>query len=444
MEVSRFPSFLSSAFSALVFFLDARIQSLTVRIFRGMFLAQDQRRTASRWFRAAGIRRKYKSAYRHLAAVGRESLSMSTAVGRLVLKHPAAQSEKIVIALDDTLTKRYGPKVEGAGIHHNPTPGPIGQLLEYGQNFVVAALLAWHPLHGIIGLPLRAQLYVRQKEVATLPRKYQWKFRTKLQLAVEILQWLSKSLFSPGKAVWIVADGGYAKKPILRACRQLNFTLISRLRKDAALYELPSPSQGRGRPRKYGEKRIDLAKRAAHARGWSSASLQLYGRPEVKTYKSFLATWKSAEGVIRVVLVKEKKGWIAFFSTNPEATVAQILETVASRNAIEQVFKDVKEVWRAGQQQLRNLHANIGAFHMNLWMMTLTELWAWNQPQRKLVDRADRPWDNQPRRPSHNDRRKSLLKLILQEEFRALPQNGPGTRKYKKAVKRLFQIACSA
>ncbi|QVL33804.1 hypothetical protein KIH39_07820 [Telmatocola sphagniphila] len=81
---------------------------------------------------------------------------------------------------------------------------------------------------------------------------------------------------------------------------------------------------------------------------------------------------------------------------------------------------------------------------MNLWMMTLTELWAWNQPQRKLVDRADRPWDNQPRRPSHNDRRKSLLKLILQEEFRALPQSGPGTRKYKKAVKRLFLMACSA
>jgi hypothetical protein len=29
-----------------------------------------------------------------------------------------------LFALDDTPTKRYGRRVEGAGIHHNPTPGP--------------------------------------------------------------------------------------------------------------------------------------------------------------------------------------------------------------------------------------------------------------------------------------------------------------------------------
>jgi hypothetical protein len=32
--------------------------------------------------------------------------------------------ERFLFALDDTPTKRYGPHVEGAGIHHNPTPGP--------------------------------------------------------------------------------------------------------------------------------------------------------------------------------------------------------------------------------------------------------------------------------------------------------------------------------
>jgi hypothetical protein len=33
----------------------------------------------------------------------------------------AAQQTRIRFALDDTPSKRYGPHVEGAGVHHNPT-----------------------------------------------------------------------------------------------------------------------------------------------------------------------------------------------------------------------------------------------------------------------------------------------------------------------------------
>jgi hypothetical protein len=32
--------------------------------------------------------------------------------------------DRMLLALDDTPTQRYGPLVEGAGVHHNPTPGP--------------------------------------------------------------------------------------------------------------------------------------------------------------------------------------------------------------------------------------------------------------------------------------------------------------------------------
>jgi hypothetical protein len=31
---------------------------------------------------------------------------------------------------------------------------------------------------------------------------------------------------------------------------------------------------------------------------------------------------------------------------------------------MEQTFKDSKEVWGAGQQRVRNLHANVGAFNL--------------------------------------------------------------------------------
>jgi len=32
--------------------------------------------------------------------------------------------DRLLVVLDDTPTKRYGPHVEGADIHRNPTPGP--------------------------------------------------------------------------------------------------------------------------------------------------------------------------------------------------------------------------------------------------------------------------------------------------------------------------------
>ena len=76
-------------------------------------------------------------------------------------------------------------------------------------------------------------------------------------------------------------------------------------------------------------------------------------------------------------------------------TVAEILEAVADRSAIEQNFHDIKEVHGAGQQQLRNYWANIAAYHLILWLHTLIEVWSWHKPKEELVDRSASPWDDE-------------------------------------------------
>ena len=87
---------------------------------------------------------------------------------------------------------------------------------------------------------------------------------------------------------------------------------------------------------------------------------------------------------------------------------------------------------------LHPIHANIGAWHMNLWAYTMVEMWAWDQPESKLVNRKASPWDYEPRRPSHLDRRKALLSDCLANEFRAA-QTGTGQRqKLRNLAKRLF------
>jgi hypothetical protein len=198
--------------------------------------------------------------------------------------------------------------------------------------------------------------------------------------------------------------------------------LSAALRKDAALFDVPPPKKSgqRGRPRKYGAHRIDLAKRAGQRRGWQTIACTLYGETVPKTYKTFLASYRPAGGVIRVVLVKQDRGWAAFFCTDPAATVEQILEAFADRATIEQNFHDQKEVWGTGQQQVRNIWTNVGVFHLNLWLHTLVELWAWHRPHAELCDRSDSPWDDPDRRPSHANRRKALRHQFLQNELNAI------------------------
>lgn len=67
-----------------------------------------------------------------------------------------------------------------------------------------------------------------------------------------------------------------------------------------------------------------------------------------------------------MVIVRATEGWIAFFWTDPNAGVQEIIEAYADRATIEQDFHDVKEVWGAGQQQVRTIWANVGTYNLNL------------------------------------------------------------------------------
>ena len=380
------------------------------------------RRTVTTWLRAAGVSDNYADYYYFLAALGRKTESVATQLLALLLR-VLPLAERLLLVIDDSPTKRYGPKVEGADIHHNPTPGPADQKYLYGHIWVTISLALRHPKWGAMALPLRAMLYVRRQTMPSIPKCRGWRFASKLQLAARLLEWIVPILKKAGKTVWVVVDGGYTKRPFLKRALALSkVVVVGRLRKDAALRDLPpklgkGQRRGRGRPRKYGKNKISLAKRAGHRRGWLTTQCTLYGETVSKTYKTFLATYPPVGGVIRVVLVKEKDGWFAWFCSDADASVVEILEAFADRATIEQDFHDVKEVWGSGQQQVRNIWTNVAVYHLNLWMHTLVELWAWDKSHAELCDRSDSPWDDAERRPSHANRRKALRLWILQNEL---------------------------
>jgi hypothetical protein len=412
------------------------------RLLLGALFARG-RRTVTSWPRAAGVGVGFAAYYYLLAALGRRARFLAGLLFELALRH-LAPAGPLLLALDDSPTPRYGPEVQGAGVHHNPTAGPTDRRFLYGHVWVTLAWVVAHPLWGTLGLPLRALLYVRKKDVPRLPARQGWAFRTKLELAAELIAWAAELVGRAGRAVRVVADGFYAKRPFLRAAASAGVVVLSRLRRDAALRGLPRPPRGgrrRGRPPVYGAARISLAKRAGQRRGWRVVQARQYGQVRDKRVKTFEATWRPAGGRIRVVLVREGRGWLALFSTDPSLPAEVVLSAAADRFSIEQDFHDLKEVEGLGQQQVRDVWANVGAFHVCAWVHTLTELWAWDQPREMIGDRSASPWDDPGRRPSHADRRKALQRQCLEREFSQLVEGQALTPEIQRFVGRVIKQA---
>ncbi|MEZ6064225.1 MAG: hypothetical protein R3B90_00620 [Planctomycetaceae bacterium] len=104
------------------------------------------------------------------------------------------------------------------------------------------------------------------------------------------------------------------------------------------------------------------------------------------------------------------------------------------------MFHDVKEVWGSGQQQVRNLWANIAAWHVN-GSTTLVELWAWDRPAAetgasgtRLGPQPDRR--RRPRRPPQSPAGGLPDARIL--DGSRLPR--PLTRKFRTLLTRLLRI----
>ena len=214
MAAWNLPAELASWVALLAEPLHARLAGRLLTVLVGMLFARG-RRTVTSWLRAAGVGDEFPAYYYFLGSLGRKVDLVAGALLRLAVP-VIAPGERVLFGIDDTPTKRYGPHVQGAGIHHNPTPGPADQKFVYGHIWVTLSWLVRHPLWHCIGLPLRAFLYVRQKDIGKLPRRTKVKFRTKLEMAAELIAWTAERLRFLGKTLWVVADGFYGKRPVLK------------------------------------------------------------------------------------------------------------------------------------------------------------------------------------------------------------------------------------
>ena len=451
MVALTLPEPIAHTVATLAALVDARQADLLRPLFQGILFAHGCR-TATAWFRAGGLADDFHRAYHLLATVGRDLINHGSALLFSRLRRHIEPGRHWLFAIDDSPTQRYGPKVEGAGLHHNPTPGPSQQRFLYGHVWVTCGWVVRHPQWHTLSLPLCADLYIRQCDLDAIDPTRRPPFQTKLELAGARIDWLAEHCASRTDEIWVSHDGAYTKRPVFRAAAAardnhgVRVVLVGRLRRDAALRSLPpvpKPGQrrGRGRPRRYGKERLSLAKRAAQPLGWQQVECFQYQHLVTKTVKTFLATYQPAGGLIRVVLVKEATCWLPYYCLDTDATVVDILEAMAGRTSLEQMHADVKAVEGAGEQQLRNCQANVGAYNVCLWAQTLVEWWAWDKPAAELSDRSASPWDQTERRVSHAEKRKALQRSCLKEEFWRRWGERPCPVEIQEAVEMLLQLA---
>lgn len=336
-------------------------------------------------------------------------------------------SKYLTFALDDTLVPKYGTKIFGRGCHFDHASKPNTPRYILGHNWVVLGLLYhWDLFSKWICFPILSRLFVPESVVSEPSL-----FKSRISIAVEMVTQLKVHL---KQSFTLVADGLYAKKNLVRCCIEKQITFISRLRSDAALYELVKPSvpKGPGRPRKYGKKIILPGK----PKEFKTMHLKLYGERHKIAFKTVIAMWKPAGAPIKVFMVQfdDSKSLTYFFSTDLSLTAERALTLVAARWSIETLFSDLKEHLGMKAWQVRIEGSVIRSVPLTCVATSLLLLWSLQEAKQRAPEFWDiQPWDTKKSSPSLFDVMNQFkARCITNSIFGVLKKEGIEAQKYQE------------
>ncbi len=230
-------------------------------------------RTVCAALRAMGLRHSKRFAWYH-RVLNRARWS-SLAVSRVLLGllvAAFAPTGPLILGLDETIGRRWGPKIAATGRYRDAVRSSTGYFVKVsGLRWISLMLLVPIPWAGRVwALPFLTALAPAERHDRDRRRRHKTLTDWGRQMLLRVRRWL------PERALVVVADSGDAAIALLarRARLPRPIAVITRLRLDAALYEPPPPRlpRQRGRPRVKGRRRPTLAARLADpATAWTSA-----------------------------------------------------------------------------------------------------------------------------------------------------------------------------
>lgn len=338
---------------------------------------------------------------------------------------------RLLLALDDSINNKSGRKIFGCGFFHDHTAKLNQPSYPWSQNIVSIGLLKiikgrWSCV------PLAFRFYLLKKDIdaqktTTKKAGRTVAFQTKMAQAVEMLTAVARQFV--GTPILVVADSWFGNDGLYRPLShsEFEFHLLSRLRANITLYDLPSkrlPGQ-RGASRKYGPRRGSAADLAALLRKKARAvSVFLYGKQrDVLAYEQ-LVMLKNLRCQVRVVWVFRKSRWVAFFTTDLTLSIQQIIEFYGARWKIESGYKEIKQDIGSAKSQTRNAHAVTN--HLNFCMMAATVTWIYADrikadPERRHLVKGRTSF-------AFSDVRRLVANAALSEDFLRLWPASPKPR----------------
>ena len=305
----------------------------------------------------------------------------------------------LVFGLDETIERRWGPKIAAKGLYRDA----VRSSKDY---FVKVSGLRWLSLMLLVPIPWAQRVWALPCLTILAPSaRYDRERRRRhkkltdwaRQLLLQLRRWL------PDRALVVVADSGYAAIELLARCARLArpIAVVTRLRLDAALYEPAPPRQPRqnGRPRLKGARLPTLAVRTADpTTAWGTVTVANWYGEGARTVEvaSATAVWYHA-GLpplpIRWVLVRDPHGQFAtqaLLCTDLTTEPAQVLAWFVLRWQLEVTFEEARRHLGVETQRQWSDLAILRTTPALLGLFSLVTLWAHSQMggTRALVRQA--------------------------------------------------------
>lgn len=346
----------------------------------------------------------------------------------------------VFLGVDDTLARKRGLKVFGAGMHLDPLLSSRGyKVTNWGHCWVVLSVLVEFPLWRgrCFSLPILFRLYLNRKKAKKLRKAY----RSKPELTIEMLTLLCKT--HPTLQFHLLGDSAYGGQSVLTVLPN-NCHLTSRAVLDARLYDAPSvPQPGRrGRPRRRGKK-LPTPKQMLSER-CRRIELSIYGRTEsarvAEAEARMFAVPERALQIVAVEALVGGRGIEAFYSTVVDATAEEVLTWYSMRWSVEVTFHDSKQHLGFEEPQGWSEEAVQRTAPMAMLLYTLIVHW-YALEGRRHESLSILPWYTRKSQASFADMLATLKRVSLRQRISALGLSGRGSKKIQELLENLANLA---
>ncbi|MCX6027232.1 MAG: transposase [Chloroflexi bacterium] len=323
------------------------------------------------------------------------------------------------LVIDDTTVGRYGRHVAHAGWFKDASAqgqGVKGTVIHWAHNWVVGAVTLRLPRWPLMRWVLPAVFALYRKR-CDCDRSHP--FRTRQELAAQMVRRVSRAL--PNVQWRVSADGQYATRDLV-AGLPAGVNLVSRMRRDAAIYALPPthrPAGRRGPNRKKG-KRLPSPRTSAARRkkGWKKTTVLKQGRQVERLVLGVTCLWYHVckDVPVRLVIVRDPAGRQEDdFCLCTDASVPdhQIVQRFYDRWAVEEAILEAKQ--QMGFESTRGWCSKTVNRQAPLAMVLLTLVKAWYarcaiEEPSLLPERT--PWNPTKTRPSFLDMLSALREVL--------------------------------